>query len=78
MEKPRDGTTLFFKTLVRLDAESIMSQIAKEEHFVEASQSKKDPNAVYIEFGPKEALDKLLHLSENENYPERYKQMKQQ
>jgi hypothetical protein len=57
-------------SLTLTDAESILSQISLEEHFVEASQSKKD-NAIFIEFGPKEALDKLLNLSENENYTER-------
>ena len=47
------------------------NQITREEHFVQLEQTKKDPNAVYIEDNPQKALDKLQNLATNENYREK-------
>lgn len=49
--------------------------IDEEEHFVNAD-SRKDQNAVYIEFAPEAGLEKLVQLASNENYPEKLQYVK--
>ena len=55
-------------------ANDMSNEITREEHFVNTDNQKKDPNAVFIEFAPNEALEKLLNLSQLENYAEKYLQ----
>ncbi len=71
MFKKKQGIWKRKQLIFKLDTNNITSQIASEEQFVEASELKKDPNAVYIEFAPKEALEKLTMLSQNPNYQEK-------
>jgi len=71
MFRRQKGTWNLTRTDFYLDNDNITSRIAREEHFVQASEAKRDQNAIYIEFDSKEALEKLLKLTENPNYQEK-------
>lgn len=52
--------------------EHIAQDIAREESMPTASQIKQVKNAVFVDYDPKVAIDKLLNLSTNPSAAEKY------
>jgi serine/threonine-protein phosphatase 4 regulatory subunit 1 len=57
------------------NGDSISTKIAQEEVFLKSNTATRDQNEVFIEYSPA-ALDKLLNLSNNNNYQEKLQYIK--